>query len=114
MTIPYGGAKQEARDILRSEQERIQRLKAQQDALRRIRREEAKEKQTELARIEEQNQSKTTPQTQPDPELNVHSRPKRSLVIGRSSDKEPALAEPVIQPIAPKPRVDAVARSPER
>lgn len=108
MTLPYGGAKQEARDILRSEQERIQRLKAQQDALRRIRREEAKQKQTELAKIEEQSQSKATAQTQPDPQLNVHSRPKRSLVIGRSSDKGPALAEPVLQPIAPKPQVDAV------
>jgi hypothetical protein len=108
MTIPYGGAKQEAREILRSEQERIQRLKAQQDALRRIRREEALQKQTELAKIEEQNQVKAIAQTQTDVQSSVPDRTKRSLVIGRSVETAPAVPEPGSVAIAPQPQRDAV------
>lgn len=111
MILPDDAATQEARDILRSEQERMQRLKAQQDALRRIRREEAKQKQMELAKIEEQSQSKATAKTQPDGQPNVQTRPKRSLVIGRPIEKEQALAAPVPPPTAPQPQVDAVSEA---
>ena len=106
--IPYGSPKQEATDILRSEQERMQRLKAQQDALQRIRREEAKQKQLELLKMEEENQSKAAVQTQSGVQQNIHvpNRPKRSLVIGRRVDRSLAPANSVSQPIAPQHKVD--------
>lgn len=104
--IPYGSQKQEATDILRSEQERMQRLKAQQDDLRRIRREEAKQKQAELLKIEEQNQSKAVVETQSGVQQNLPSRPKRSLVIGRRADRSQTLANSVSQPIVPQHIVD--------
>ena len=107
MIIPYGDARQEARNILQAEQERMQRLKAQQDALRRIRREEAKMKEMELAKIE-QTQSNVPGQTKPENQSNEQSRPKRSLVIGRSAGKTQVAAAPVSPVIAQSPGEESI------